>query len=127
MSGLRPRRELRGIKVFHSLGSSLSTCRWWRLIHRVIGEGEPVRMFSVKKLIEQGLDGHPADDDEKVPTAWTVAVLDDCEGCGDLRVELVLEEVGQAGYGQSAHLTPEAVRRLRAALERALGEIGLPP
>lgn len=82
-------------------------------------------MFIVKKLIHQALDGHPADDDDKVPTAWTVAVLDDCEGCGDLRIELTLEEVGRAGYGQAAHLSPTAARELRDALARALGEIGL--
>lgn len=81
-------------------------------------------MSGVKKLIEQGLDGHPADDEDKVPTAWTVAVLDDCYGCGDLRVELTVEEVGRAGYGQTAHLTPDQAVRLKAALERALGEIG---
>lgn len=84
-------------------------------------------MLGVKKLIEQGLDGHPPGDEEKLPTAWTVAVLDDCEECGDLRIELILEEVGRAGYGQIAHLSPDAVRRLRGALDRALGEIGLSP
>lgn len=84
-------------------------------------------MFSVKKLIAQGLDSHPPDDEEKIPTAWTVAVLDDCDGCADLRVELILEEVGRAGYGQTAHLSPDAVRQLRVALDRALGEIGLSP
>ena len=67
-------------------------------------------MFCVKKLIAQGLDDHPADDEEKIPTAWTVAVLDDCEACGDLRIEVILEETGRAGYGQTAHLSPDAVR-----------------
>lgn len=78
----------------------------------------------MKKLIAQGLDSHPQDDDDKVPTAWTVAVLDDCEGCGDLRVEVTLEELGRAGYGQVAHLSPDGARQLREALARALGEIG---
>lgn len=78
----------------------------------------------VKKLIDQGLDAHPPDDDDKVPVAWTVVVLDDCDGCQDLRVELTLEEVGRPGYGQSAHLSPDLVRQLRDALNRALGEIG---
>ena len=82
-------------------------------------------MSGVKKLIDQGIDDHPADDEDKVPMAWTVAVLDDCYGCGDLRIELTLEEVGQAGYGQVAHLSPDGVRRLRGALDRALGELGL--
>ena len=81
----------------------------------------------MKKLIAQGLDDHPAEDEDKAPTAWTVAVLDDCDGCGDLRVELILEEVGRAGYGQVAHLSADAVRQLRGALDRALGEIGMSP
>lgn len=78
----------------------------------------------VKKLIAQGLDDHPADDEDKVPIAWTVAVLDDCEGCGDLRIEVTLEEVGRAGYGEIAHLSPEGARRLRDSITRALAEIG---
>ena len=81
-------------------------------------------MSVVKKLIDQGLDAHPPDDDDKVPVAWTVVVLDDCDGCQDLRVEVTLEEVGRAGYGQSAHLSPDLTRQLRDALNRALGEIG---
>ena len=84
-------------------------------------------MGAVKKLIAQGLDAHPPDDEDKVPTAWTVVVLDDCDGCGDLRVELTLEEVGRAGYGESAHLSPDVARQLRDALTRALGEIGVAP
>lgn len=80
----------------------------------------------MKKLISQGFDDHPGDDEDKVPTAWTVAVLDDCQGCGDLRVELTLEEVGRAGYGETAHLSPEGARQLRDSINRALGEIGQP-
>ena len=78
----------------------------------------------MKKLIEQGLDDHPGDDEDKVPTAWTVAVLDDCQGFGDLRVEVTLEEIGRAGYGEIAHLSPENARRLRDSINRALAEIG---
>ena len=78
----------------------------------------------MKKLIEQGLDDHPGDDEDKVTTAWTVAVLDDCQGCGDLRVEVTLEEVGRAGYGEIAHLSPDGARRLRDSIGRALREIG---
>ncbi|HET6914734.1 MAG TPA: hypothetical protein VFH56_01455 [Acidimicrobiales bacterium] len=78
----------------------------------------------MKKLIEQGLDDHPGDDEDKAPTAWTVAVLDDCQGCDDLRVEVTLEEVGRAGYGEIAHLSPDGARRLRDSLNRALAEIG---
>ena len=60
----------------------------------------------MKKLIEQGLDDHPAGDGDKVPSAWSLAVLDDCAGCDDLRIELTVEEVGRSGYGQVAHLSP---------------------
>jgi len=49
---------------------------------------------------------------------------DDCEGCGDLRVVLTLEEVGRPGQGVVAHLSPATARRLRAALAAALAELG---
>ena len=49
---------------------------------------------------------------------------DDCEGCGDLRVVLTLEEAGRAGQGVVAHLAPATARRLRAALAAALTELG---
>ena len=50
----------------------------------------------MKKLIEYGRDDHPEDDAERSAVAWSVAVLDDCDGCDDLRVEMVLEEIGRA-------------------------------
>jgi hypothetical protein len=78
----------------------------------------------MKKLIDYGRDDHPEDDGEKAQTAWSVAILDDCDGCEDLRVEVVLEEVGQPGYGLVGHLSPQTVRRLRAALAAALKELG---
>lgn len=78
----------------------------------------------MKKLIEYGQDDHPADDDEKAPTAWTVVIMDDCGECLDLRVELTLEEMGKPGYGQVAHLSPDGARRLRSALTSALRELG---
>ena len=36
--------------------------------------------------------------------AWAVASLDDCYACGDLRIELTLEEAGRPGAGLVAHL-----------------------
>jgi hypothetical protein len=79
----------------------------------------------VKKLIDYGRDDHPEDaDTDKAQAAWSVAILDDCDGCGDLRIELVLEEVGQAGYGRVAHLAPPTARQLRNALSNALKELG---
>jgi hypothetical protein len=79
----------------------------------------------MKKLIDYGRDDHPEDaDTDKAQAAWSVAILDDCDGCGDLRVELVLEEVGEAGYGQVAHLAPATARQLCNALGNALSELG---
>jgi hypothetical protein len=80
----------------------------------------------VKKLADYGTDDHPAGDDDQSPTAWAVAVRDDCDACGDIRVELTVEEVGRPGAGIVAHLSPESARRLRAALALALREVGEP-
>jgi hypothetical protein len=79
----------------------------------------------VKKSIDFALDDHPQDDPERPRTAWAVAVVDDCEGCDDLRVELTLEEEGRAGAGVVAHLAPATARRLAAAVAAALAEIGV--
>lgn len=81
----------------------------------------------MKKLAGYGLDDHPPDDPDKVRMAWAVAVLDDCEGCDDLRIELTLEEAGRAGAGLVAHLSPGTARRLRALLTTALKDIGEAP
>jgi hypothetical protein len=78
----------------------------------------------MKKLVGQGFDDHPDDDPERARLSWTVSVLDDCDGCADARVELILEEVGRPGAGMAGHLAPATARRLRAVLARALGEIG---
>jgi hypothetical protein len=55
--------------------------------------------------------------------SWAVAIADDYEDAQP-RVVLTVEEVGRAGYGLVAHLTPEVARRLRVALRDALAEIG---
>jgi len=78
----------------------------------------------VKKSIDYAFDDHPDDDEERPRAAWSVAVLDDCEGCDDLRVELTLEDEGGSGTGVTAHLAPATARRLRAALAAALREVG---
>lgn len=80
----------------------------------------------MKKLADYGVDDHPADDPERVQLAWSVALLDDCEECGDLRVELTVEEAGRPGSGLVGHLSPSTARRLRAALATALRELGEP-
>lgn len=83
----------------------------------------------MKKSIDFSFDDHPADDDERPPVSWAVALSDDCDACGDgeLRVVLTVEESGRAGYGIVAHLAPATARRLRAALGDALREIGEDP
>jgi len=83
--------------------------------------------LGVKKSIDFGLDDHPDEDDERARTAWAVSVVDDCEGCADLRVELNVEEAGRNGTGLTAHLAPATARRLRDALAAGLREIGEDP
>ena len=78
----------------------------------------------MKKLADYGTDDHPPDDPERAQAAWSVVLLDDCDGCEDLRVELTLEEAGQPGRGVVAHLAPATARRLRAALATALRDMG---
>jgi hypothetical protein len=78
----------------------------------------------VKKSIDYSLDDHPADDEERPRASWSVALADDCDGCGDVRVELTLEEAGRAGAGVVAHLAPDTARRLRVAVAAALREMG---
>jgi hypothetical protein len=82
---------------------------------------------AVKKSIDFALDDHPDGDEERPGAAWALAVLDDCEECGEPRVELTLEEAGRAGTGVIAHLAPPTARRLRSALDTALREIGEDP
>ena len=81
----------------------------------------------MKKSIDFALDDHPEDDEERPRTAWALAVVDDCEGCGDVRVELTLEETGRSGTGVVAHMAPSTARRLRAAIATALREVGEDP
>lgn len=80
----------------------------------------------MKKLADYGRDDHPADDPERAQLAWAVAILDDCDACDDLRVEVTLEEAGRPGTGLVAHLAPSTARRLRAALALGLRELGEP-
>ena len=80
----------------------------------------------MKKLADYGLDDHPEGDPERAQAAWAVAAMDDCDECGDLRIELTVEEAGKHGAGIVAHLSPATARRLRAALGQALRELGEP-
>lgn len=81
----------------------------------------------MKKLADYGLDDHPAGDEERARVAWAVAAFDDCDECGDVRVELTVEEEGRPGTGLVGHLSPATARRMRAALATALKDIGEPP
>lgn len=81
----------------------------------------------MKKSIDFALDDHPDDDEERARAAWAVAVVDDCDGCDDIRVELTLEEEGQSAMGVTAHMAPSTARRLRTALAVALKEVGEDP
>jgi hypothetical protein len=84
-------------------------------------------MSGMRKLADYGRDDHPDDDPERAQAAWAVALLDDCDECGDLRVELTLEPAGRPGTGVVSHLSPATARRLRAALATALKELGETP
>ena len=69
-----------------------------------------------------GVDG----DDDLARISWAVAIADDYDDA-EPRVVLTVEEVGRAGQGLVAHLSPTIARRLRAALKDALHEIGEDP
>jgi hypothetical protein len=64
--------------------------------------------------------------DDMVPVSWAVSICDDYEDAG-MRVQLLTEEVGAAGTGMVAHLSPAHARRLRLALRSALKELGQEP
>jgi hypothetical protein len=78
----------------------------------------------VKKLAAYGRDDHPSDDEERPQLAWAVAAMDDCDRCGDIRIELTLEELARPGTGLAAHLAPSWARALSAALATALRDVG---
>jgi hypothetical protein len=65
----------------------------------------------------------PEDQEDLAPVNWAVNICDDYTDA-DLRVQLVVEEVGAAGTGLVMHLSPEQARRLRLALRSALKELG---
>jgi hypothetical protein len=80
----------------------------------------------MKKSIDFAFDDHLSDED-RARLAWSVAVIDDCDGCADIRVELIVEDEGANGTGVIGHLAPPTARRLRAALASALREVGEDP
>lgn len=80
----------------------------------------------MRRFVDDATDDHP-DDEDKAPASWSVALLDDCDSCGDLRVVLTVEDAGEHGRGVVAHLAPATAVRLRKALATALREIGEDP
>ncbi len=83
--------------------------------------------------MRRSIDDHPFTPEELPPSqddlqrlSWAVAISDDYEDA-EPRVVLTVEEVGRAGAGLIAHLTPAIARRLRVALRDALREIGEDP
>ena len=67
-----------------------------------------------------------AEDEDLTAVSWAVAIADDYEDA-EPRVVLTMEEVGRAGTGLAAHLTPVMARRVRIALRDALREVGADP
>ncbi len=81
----------------------------------------------MRRFVDDAADDHPAEDEEKAPAVWSVGLLDDCDGCDDLRVMLTVEPAGEHGRGVVAHLSADGALRLRRALATALREIGVDP
>jgi hypothetical protein len=81
----------------------------------------------VRRSIDDSADDHPPGDEERPPANWAIGISDDCEACDDLRIVLTVEEVGRAGAGVIAHLSPAGARRLRSAIADALREVGEEP
>ncbi len=79
----------------------------------------------MRRSIDEGLaDGGGGK--ETVACSWSVMVSDDYDDAVP-RVALTVEEIGRRGEGLTVHLSPEAARRMRRALELALAETGEPP
>ena len=83
--------------------------------------------------MRRSIDDHPFEPGDLPPGAedavqlsWAVAISDDYDDA-EPRVVLTVEEVGRAGEGLVAHLSPPHARRLRAAIADALKEIGEDP
>ena len=70
-------------------------------------------------------DELPPGADDAMAVSWAVAICDDYDDA-EPRVVLTVEELGHAGTGLVAHLSPDHARRLRVALHDALREIGQP-
>jgi len=68
----------------------------------------------------------PGREDDEAPANWAVTIVDDYDDATP-RIALVVEEVGSAGYGFTAHLDADRARKLRVALGNGLRELGEDP
>jgi len=67
----------------------------------------------MRRSIDDALDDHPTDDDERPPVSWAVALSDDCDACGagELRVVLTVEERARPRRApRAAHGAPRSCR-----------------
>jgi hypothetical protein len=83
--------------------------------------------------MRRSIDDHPFELSDVPPglddaarLSWAVAISDDYD-VAEPRVVLTVEEVGRAGEGLVAHLSPSIARRLRIAIADALREVGEEP
>ena len=62
----------------------------------------------MRRSIDDATDDHPADDDERPPVSWAVALSDDCDTCGMGSHAWCSpwRRSGRAGLGLVAHLAP---------------------
>lgn len=80
-----------------------------------------------RSIDDAPVDSPPSDDaGDLVGVNWAVSICDDYDDA-EVRVQLLVEELGSAGEGLVAHLSPDQTRRLRLALRSALRELGEEP
>src|SRR3981189_2023203 len=90
----------------------------------------------MKSSVDYGFDDHPADGD-RPRCGWVVAITDDCDECGDARVDVMIEEGGRAARGHpppgGGRTTTEqgdvmgTKQRLNSYRFRSVWLIGAPP
>jgi hypothetical protein len=99
------------------------------IVRRSKAAGKHMRLTDPMRRSIDDYPFDPADypphyeDDELTAISWAVAISDDYDDA-EPRVVLTVEEVGRAGAGLVAHLSPTIARRLRVAVRDALAEIG---
>lgn len=80
-----------------------------------------------RSIDDAPVDAPPSDDaGDLAGVSWAVSICDDYDDA-EVRVQLLVEELGSAGEGLVAHMSPDQARRLRLALRSALRELGEEP